>query len=70
MASPLPKSTDSTEIEREDLIRKIQQTQEQLRHLLAKIDTVKSDHHRIHTENQVLEKYMDNLMSTKEMMEP
>ncbi|ORX81412.1 hypothetical protein K493DRAFT_320677 [Basidiobolus meristosporus CBS 931.73] len=61
---------DSTTNTREDLVRKILQTQEQLRHLLAKIDTVKSEHHKIHTENQVLEKYMDNLMSTKEMMEP
>ncbi|KAI8343101.1 hypothetical protein BC941DRAFT_410426 [Chlamydoabsidia padenii] len=49
---------------REELVNNVLQLQDQLRALISRVDSAKADHHSLLTENQMLQKYINNSLTS------
>ncbi|KAI8146967.1 hypothetical protein BJV82DRAFT_597224 [Fennellomyces sp. T-0311] len=50
--------------QRELLVSNVLQLQSQLRALISRVDSAKSEHHSLLTENQMLQKYINNSLTS------
>ncbi|KAI9306030.1 hypothetical protein BJ944DRAFT_264197 [Cunninghamella echinulata] len=48
----------------EELINNVLELQNQLRALISRVDSAKKDHHSLLTENQMLQKYINNSLTS------
>ncbi|KAL0083650.1 hypothetical protein J3Q64DRAFT_1836141 [Phycomyces blakesleeanus] len=57
---------DDAEIDegRDALVNNVIQLQSQLRGLIARVDSAKNEHHSLLTENQMLQKYINNSLTS------
>ncbi|ORZ09947.1 hypothetical protein BCR42DRAFT_381498 [Absidia repens] len=49
---------------REELVNNVLELQDQLRALISRVDSAKADHHSLLTENQMLQKYINNSLTS------
>ncbi|KAI8086277.1 uncharacterized protein BX664DRAFT_335398 [Halteromyces radiatus] len=49
---------------REELINNVLELQSQLRALISRVDSATKDHHSLLTENQMLQKYINNSLTS------
>ncbi|GAA5794765.1 hypothetical protein EDC94DRAFT_625993 [Helicostylum pulchrum] len=50
--------------EREDLIKHVLELQTQLRGMISRVDTARKEHQSLTTENQLLQKYINNSLTS------
>ncbi|KAI9258921.1 hypothetical protein BDA99DRAFT_514525 [Phascolomyces articulosus] len=63
MSEPDNYITEDAE-QRELLVSNVLQLQSQLRALISRVDSAKSEHHSLLTENQMLQKYINNSLTS------
>ncbi|KAI9480971.1 MAG: hypothetical protein EXX96DRAFT_199061 [Benjaminiella poitrasii] len=50
--------------EREELVKHVLELQSQLRDMLSRVDTARKEHQSLTTENQLLQKYINNSLTS------
>ncbi|KAI8984475.1 hypothetical protein BDF20DRAFT_911568 [Mycotypha africana] len=66
MAEPSFEELDATteNTEREELIRRVLDLQSQLKVMLSRVDSARNDYKSLSTENQLLQKYINNSLTS------
>ncbi|SAM06041.1 hypothetical protein [Absidia glauca] len=64
MSHPNELDASGDDARREELVNNVLELQEQLRALISRVDSAKADHHSLLTENQMLQKYINNSLTS------